>query len=122
MSAIHQGKRAKARELLEEIADAFRQDFPEVYTAQLEFINETKKALLSPTGISTGGGFMASLSVHPLIFQFVEKAFTERLDTPRFFSSPENIDLLRAVWSDFQLTRERKEVFHGIDTADAASN
>jgi hypothetical protein len=105
---IHKGKRFKLRELLEEIADAFRQDFPKIYSEQLRMVEDTNKSLVTPTGMSAGGQFMVRTKIHPIIYKFVKRHCGED-----FFYQPENIDLLLNVWSALKVTREKKETFSG---------
>lgn len=111
MPAIHEGKRAKTRRVLEEIASAFKSDFPKIYAAQLKMINDANKSLAMPTGMSAGGGFMVECKFVPEIYVFVQHQLGHD-----FWRNPDNIELVRRVWPEASLKKEAKPHFSGFST------
>jgi hypothetical protein len=108
MAAIHEGKRAKQRRVLEEIAEAFRDDFPKLYADQLQLIEDANKALITPSGMSTGGQFMTECKFLPEIYVFVQRQLGHD-----FWRDPDNVDLVRRVWGKFTIQKEAKPYFKG---------
>jgi len=105
--------------LLGEIADAYRDLFPERYKAHARLMEEHRRHLLKPSGASATGLLQLTISMPEELMTFIDKILRERgilqkvpysesetgLKGERwqsFMDDLDNIDLLAQVWTEFR--------------------
>jgi hypothetical protein len=110
MHNVGLGKRAAVRRELEEIADAFRDLYPQIYAEAVEAAESARKELAVPSGMSKEGMFMSRLTMPGEIHAFIK----HRMGV-HFFQDPENCEMVRKVFCQLSVGEtENKRPFTGI--------
>lgn len=91
---------------LEEIAEAFRLDFPERYEEHSRYIRQARDGLLRGSGASPSGMISWRMSLPQELMQFIDYTLRKRGIIPEdesFFWRWDNVELLLRAWPEWRV-------------------
>lgn len=107
---------AKTR-FLNEVCDAFREQWPAIYHDFMNHVKAESKKLVNPSGMSKDGHFMIRMYLPSKLYSFVKWQARKRLGIDEFFNDRENYDLLSKVWAGCEAKRQQRLFYDAVATA-----
>lgn len=98
-------KDAAATAVLEEIAAAFRDQFPLYYERCLETLRTNERFLKKPSAMSDEGTLLLMGQLPPILYSFIKHQMRKRCGISDFFADPKHWTLLFKVWPDARIRR-----------------
>lgn len=100
-------KDAAVTAILEEIASAYADLYPQEYEEFIACCREEEQTLLKPTGMSTDGTMMTFCKIPSTIYSFIKHQMRKRCGIPDFFKEESNYRLVTKIWSTCAIRHKR---------------